>query len=100
MYHVLVQALPGRLTFYLIGQADSRGRFEGLLHIKRFTRGYNHFAAGYTQAQLFEVILGISYKTLSNYVNHIADAPLDNAFFAGKWAAGELRLWRTQGYLH
>jgi len=40
--HVLVQALPGRLTYYLIGQADSRGRFEGLLHIKRFTGGYNH----------------------------------------------------------
>jgi alkylhydroperoxidase family enzyme len=50
------------------------------------------FAAGYTQAQLFEVILGISYKTLSNYVNHIADAPLDNAFFAGKWAPVETRL--------
>lgn len=50
------------------------------------------FAAGYTQAQLFEVILGISYKTLSNYVNHIADAPLDDAFFAGKWAPVETRL--------
>ena len=50
------------------------------------------FAAGYTQAQLFEVILGISYKTLSNYVDHIADTPLDNAFFAGKWAPVETRL--------
>jgi alkylhydroperoxidase family enzyme len=50
------------------------------------------FAAGYTQAQLFEVILGISYKTLSNYVNHIADAPLDNAFASGAWAPVEIRL--------
>jgi alkylhydroperoxidase family enzyme len=49
-------------------------------------------AAGYTRAQLFEVILGISYKTLSNYVNHIADAPLDNAFASGAWAPVEIRL--------
>lgn len=50
------------------------------------------FAAGFTRAQLFEVILGISYKTLSNYVNHIADAPLDNAFASGAWAPVETRL--------
>lgn len=49
------------------------------------------FAAGYTQAQLFEVILGISYKTLSNYVNHIADAPLDKAFASSVWAPVETR---------
>jgi len=50
------------------------------------------FAAGYTPAQLLEVILGISYKTLSNYVNHIADAPLDKAFVSGAWAPVETRL--------
>ncbi len=50
------------------------------------------FSAGYTREQLFEVILGISYKTLSNYVNHIADAPLDNAFHSGAWAPVETRL--------
>ena len=50
------------------------------------------FAAGYTRAQLFEVILGISYKTLSNYVNHVADTPLDPAFASGAWAPVETRL--------
>jgi len=41
--------------------------------------------AGYTNAQALEVILGISFKTLSNYVNHIAETPLDNAFAAQAW---------------
>jgi len=50
------------------------------------------FAAGYTKAQLLEIIVGISYKTLSNYVNHIAQAPLDDAFAAGAWAPAEKRL--------
>lgn len=37
-------------------------------------------AAGYTQANILEVVLGASMKTLSNYTNHIADTPIDNAF--------------------
>ena len=50
------------------------------------------FAAGFTKAQLLEVIIGISYKTLSNYVNKIAEAPLDVAFSSGVWAPVEKRL--------
>ena len=42
-------------------------------------------AAGFTKAQLIEVILGVSFKTLSNYINHIADTPLDEAFAPQKW---------------
>ena len=49
-------------------------------------------AAGYTKAQILEVILGISYKTLSNYVNHVAEAPLDDAFAAKAWAPVTKRL--------
>jgi uncharacterized peroxidase-related enzyme len=49
-------------------------------------------AAGYTKAQLLEVIVGISYKTLSNYVNKVAEAPLDDAFAAGAWAPFDKRL--------
>lgn len=37
-------------------------------------------AAGCTQAQILEVIVGVALKTLSNYTNHIADTPLDEAF--------------------
>jgi len=43
-------------------------------------------AAGYSKAQILEVILGVSFKTLSNYTNHIADTPLDAAFEAGAWS--------------
>lgn len=37
-------------------------------------------AAGYTQANILDVVLGASMKTLSNYTNHIADTPIDSAF--------------------
>ncbi len=33
--------------------------------------------SGHTQAQVFEVLVGVAMKTLSNYANHIADTPLD-----------------------
>lgn len=36
--------------------------------------------AGYNQQHLLEIILGISHKVISNYVNHIAETPLDDAF--------------------
>lgn len=33
--------------------------------------------AGYTRAQVLEVLVGVSMKTLSNYLNHVAETPLD-----------------------
>ncbi len=45
------------------------------------------FAAGYGASEYLEVIVGVTVKTLSNYVNHAADTPLDTAFEAHKWAA-------------
>ena len=45
------------------------------------------FAAGYGTREYLEVIVGVTVKTLSNYVNHAADTPLDPAFEAAKWAA-------------
>ncbi len=45
------------------------------------------FTAGYGTQQYLEVIVGVSLKTLSNYVNHAADTPLDSAFEVAKWAA-------------
>lgn len=35
------------------------------------------YAAGYKQQQLLEIVLGLSQKIMSNYINHIADTPLD-----------------------
>lgn len=38
------------------------------------------FAAGFTQAQVLEVVSGIALKTLTNYVNHIANPPVNPQF--------------------
>lgn len=42
-------------------------------------------SAGYTKAQLMEVIVGIATKTLSNYLNHLSHTPVDKAFEKRKW---------------
>ncbi|MFQ5775408.1 MAG: carboxymuconolactone decarboxylase family protein [Kiloniellaceae bacterium] len=42
-------------------------------------------SAGFTRQQVFEVILGLTYKTLSNYTNHLVGTPLDEAFAARAW---------------
>jgi AhpD family alkylhydroperoxidase len=42
-------------------------------------------AAGYTRAQVLEVLVGITQKTLSNYANHLAETPLDAAFAKSAW---------------
>ncbi len=41
--------------------------------------------AGFTKEQVFEVVLGVGMKTLSNYTNHLADTPTDSAFAAHDW---------------
>jgi len=43
-------------------------------------------AAGYSDAQALEVVLGVGFKTLSNYTNHLAGTPLDATFAAAAWA--------------
>lgn len=40
------------------------------------------YALGYTQRHYLEIVLAVAMKTLSNYVNHAADTPLDEAFAA------------------
>lgn len=42
-------------------------------------------SAGYSKAQLLEVVVGVTQKTLSNYINHIVKTPLDAAFEPNKW---------------
>lgn len=41
--------------------------------------------AGFNKAQVLEVITGVAQKTLSNYTNHIAHTPLDEAFEPFSW---------------
>ncbi|KXX72372.1 carboxymuconolactone decarboxylase family protein [Flammeovirga sp. SJP92] len=43
------------------------------------------FKAGYTQTNVLEIILGLAQKTISNYTNHVAKTPLDNAFQPFAW---------------
>lgn len=47
----------------------------------------DHFyEAGYGEAQVLEIILGLSQKTISNYVNHIANTPVDAGFKKYEWS--------------
>lgn len=41
------------------------------------------YQAGYQKRHVLEVMLGISLNTLSNYVNHINDTPIDAKFLSG-----------------
>ena len=36
--------------------------------------------AGYGETQLVEIVLGLSQKVLSNYINHLAETPVDEQF--------------------
>jgi hypothetical protein len=56
-------------------------------------------AAGYTAAQVLEVVLGVALKTLTNYVNHIARPPVNAQFAAfgprALQAGGVRSAWST-----
>ncbi|WP_340675297.1 carboxymuconolactone decarboxylase family protein [Paraperlucidibaca sp.] len=43
------------------------------------------YSAGFTQQNVLEVILGLSQKVMSNYTNHIAQTPVDDAFKQFTW---------------
>lgn len=42
-------------------------------------------AAGFTRANIFDVVTGVALKTMSNYTNHIAETPVDDAFAPQAW---------------
>ncbi len=43
------------------------------------------YAFGYGERQILEIILGLSQKVISNYTNHIAKTPVDDAFKKFAW---------------
>jgi uncharacterized peroxidase-related enzyme len=43
--------------------------------------------AGYTKAQIIEVLFGVGMKTFNNYADHIAHTPLNAEFKAEAWRA-------------
>jgi alkylhydroperoxidase family enzyme len=44
-------------------------------------------AAGFTKAQVLEVVLIVATKTISNYVNHLTRTPLDGFMADTAWTA-------------
>jgi uncharacterized peroxidase-related enzyme len=43
--------------------------------------------AGYTERQILEIVLALSVKIISNYVNHLFETPVDAQFKAREWKA-------------
>jgi hypothetical protein len=43
--------------------------------------------AGFLPANVFDVLVGVAIKTISNYSNHLANTPLDKAFESARWSA-------------
>jgi uncharacterized peroxidase-related enzyme len=44
-------------------------------------------AAGFSNRQILDIMVGVAMKTLSNYINHLAHTPLDDAFAPQAWEA-------------
>lgn len=69
-------------------------RFAGLLVEQRGRASEEDvatfLAAGYTQAQILEVIVGLAFKTLSNFTDHLADTPIDKQFAPFRWEPPEV----------
>jgi len=70
------------LTTFCTRMVETRGEVAGA-EVDAF------IAAGFTRAQLLEVLLAIAVKTISNYYNHIAETPLDEKFQPLAWSAGK-----------
>ncbi len=47
-------------------------------------------AAGFDRAQMLDVVLGVAFKTLSNYANHLIATPVDAAFAPRTWTSREV----------
>ena len=50
------------------------------------------FDAGYSHRAVLDVILGMAQKTISNYVNHVAETPVDEVFQPLAWKRGDNKL--------
>ncbi|MDN4517450.1 carboxymuconolactone decarboxylase family protein [Mycolicibacterium austroafricanum] len=42
--------------------------------------------AGFTRRQVLDIVTGVAQKTLSNYTNHLAHTPLDDALAPLQWS--------------
>ena len=74
----ILEAKLAALSQFAVKIVEKRG------HLSRDDIG-DFLTAGYTSAQILEVLLAVATKTISNYMNHIAETPLDPAFEAEAW---------------
>ena len=49
-------------------------------------------AAGFTHRSVLDIVLGMAQKTLSNYVNHLAETPVDEVFQPLLWTRSDTPL--------
>ncbi|MEM8776590.1 MAG: carboxymuconolactone decarboxylase family protein [Pseudomonadota bacterium] len=50
------------------------------------------FDAGYGHRAVLDVILGLAQKVMSNYINHVAETPLDDVVKPLAWTRGSKRV--------
>lgn len=50
------------------------------------------FDTGYGHRAVLDVVLGLAQKTMSNYINHMAQTPVDEVFHPLLWERGETPL--------
>lgn len=91
----MAQTPPGVIQALREGILPSDARAAALVKFTRTLvkqRGWvddsvvaEFLAAGFTRAQVLDVLVILALKTLSNYTNHLAGTPLDEAFASQKW---------------
>jgi len=70
------------LRAFVVEVVRSRGRVSD-------RRIAEFLSAGYTRQNVLEVVFAVAMKTLSNYANHLAGAPIDAAFLPHAWPGVE-----------
>ncbi len=98
----MLKARPDVVTAVRTGASVADQKLDALI---RFTRAVvqakgflpedeiaDLLAAGYTKAQLLEVVGLIGLKTLDNYMHALTKAPLDAAFQPQQWDANQLKV--------
>jgi uncharacterized peroxidase-related enzyme len=85
------------LSLLRVGKSASSPRLQAVCALARqVVRSKGHLApediqeflkAGFSQAQLLEVIVVISTTAIANYTHNIAKTPIDEAFQAQSWTA-------------
>jgi len=88
------------LSLLRAGKSPSSPRLRAITALTRqILRSNGHLAsediqgflrAGFSQAQLLEVLVGISTTAIANYTHNIAKTPIDEAFQPQSWTASSL----------